>query len=70
MNDREFKKRVKKLAKQNKVFFQETRQGKGSHARVYYANSFTTVKKGELGIGLLKAMCFQLGITTKELEDV
>jgi len=70
MNDREFKKWLKKLAKQNEVFFQETRQGKGSHSRVYYGNRFTTVKKGEIGIGLLKAMCSQLGIKTKDLEEV
>jgi hypothetical protein len=29
----------------------------------------TTVKRGEIGPGLLAAMCKQLGITRKDLDD-
>ena len=36
MDDKEFKKRVKKIAKKHGVEYRETRQGKGSHSRVYY----------------------------------
>jgi len=67
MNDKEFKKKVKALAKANKVKYQETRQGKGSHTRIYYDTKFTTVKMGELSKGLLNAMCTQLGIDKENL---
>ena len=67
MNDKEFKKKVKALAKDNKVKYEETRQGKGSHTRIYYDTKFTTVKMGEIGKGLLSAMCTQLGIDKENL---
>jgi len=67
MNGDEFKRRVKKLARANNVYYQETRQGKGSHSRVYYGDRFTTVKRGEIGSGLLGAMCAQLGIAKEDL---
>ena len=55
-------------AKAKGVEYQETRQGKGSHSRVYYGQKFTTVKQGgEIGGGLLGAMCTQLGIDKKDL---
>ena len=43
--------------------------GKGSHGRLYYGERFTTLKdrKKEIGRGLLKAMCSQLGISPDEL---
>lgn len=69
MNDKEFKKKVKKLSNQNGVEYRATRQGKGSHSRVYYGTRFTTVKRGDIGAGLLKAMCIQLGITRDELME-
>ncbi len=67
MDGKEFKKKVKKLAKENGVPYEETRQGKGSHSRVYYGRNFTTVKQGEIGPGLLNAMCKQLGIDKNDL---
>jgi hypothetical protein len=70
MDEKEFKKKVKKLAKKNDVEYQETRQGKGSHSRVYYGEVFTTVKQGEIGEGLLGAMCGQLGISKKDLREI
>ncbi len=69
MNGKEFKRRVKRLTKANGVEYQETRQGKGSHSRVYYGDSFTTVKNSEIGPGLLGAMCKQLGIEKEDLLD-
>ena len=67
MDEKEFKKKLKKLAKKQGVKLVETRQGKGSHIRLYYGANFTTLKQGEIGEGLLKAMCNQLGIDKKDL---
>lgn len=69
MDDKEFKKRLRRLAKETGKDYQETRQGKGSHSRVYYGDKFTTVRHGEIGTGLLSAMCKQLGIDKKDLND-
>jgi hypothetical protein len=70
MDDKEFKKRLKKLARNNGIDYRETRQGKSSHSRVYYGEKLTTVRKGEIGTGLLSDMCKQLGITKKDLTEV
>lgn len=69
VDDKEFKKLVKALAKEKGLVFNETRQGKGSHSRVYLGSVFTTVKHGEIGPGLLSAMCQHLNITKKQLGD-
>lgn len=69
MNDKEFRKQLKKLAKKSGVEYQETRQGKGSHSRVYYGKKFTTLKKGDIGAGLLTRMCTQLGIKKKDVME-
>ena len=69
MDDKEFKKRLKKLAKQNGMHYEDTRQGKGSHSRVYYGDKRTTLKKGEIAVGLPGAMCTQLGINKKDLME-
>jgi predicted RNA binding protein YcfA (HicA-like mRNA interferase family) len=69
MNGKEFIKRVKRLARDRSIPFEETRQGKGSHSRVYYGRNLTTVKQGEIGPGLLNEMCKQLGITKKDLME-
>ena len=44
-------------------------KGKGSHGTVYFGSAFTIVKdrKKELGVGLLRAMCRDLGIDPREL---
>lgn len=44
-------------------------QGKGSHARLFYGERWTTLKdrRKEIGPGLLKAMCTQLGIDPDDL---
>ena len=44
MDDKEFKKRLKKLAKNQNIFYDETRQGKGSHSRVYFGDSYIDYK--------------------------
>lgn len=47
----------------------EKRRGKGSHGTLYYGNRKTTIKdlKKEIGIGLFRAMCSQLGIDQSDL---
>jgi mRNA interferase HicA len=43
--------------------------GYRSHGRLYYGDRFTTLKdrRKEIGKGLLKAMCTQLGIAPEKL---
>jgi len=45
--------------------------GKGSHGRLYYGESFTTLKDRtkEISPGLLGAMLAQLGLTRRDLEE-
>lgn len=70
MTGAEFEKRVKRLGQNTgqAVRF-DKRHGHGSHGRLYYGTRFTTLKdrKKEIGIGLLKAMCLQLGISPDDL---
>lgn len=73
MKASEFKRKVAKLAKKNGVAFGwDPGHGKGSHGALSYGANSTTLKdlKKELGIGLLKAMCADLGIEVKDLNDV
>jgi mRNA interferase HicA len=67
MNGKQFTKAVRELAKRNGVSFREENRGKGSHERVYYGDKFTTVKHGDIGLGLLSAMCRQLGNDKRDL---
>lgn len=43
--------------------------GKGRHARLYFGGAFTTLKdrRKEIGPGLLRKMCRDLGIAPEEL---
>jgi hypothetical protein len=43
--------------------------GKGSHGRIFYGARSTTIPdlRHELGPGLLRALCRQLGIEAREL---
>lgn len=70
MTGAEFEKRVKRLGQQtgHPVRF-DKHHGHGSHGRLYFGTSFTTLKdrKKEIGRGLLKAMCEQLGIRLEDL---
>lgn len=69
MDGKEFEKRVKRLGWKNGIKVRFTQHGKGSHGRLYYGERFTTLKQRnkEIGIGLLRAMCAQLGIDSHEL---
>lgn len=70
MNGTEFVRKVRKLARIQKlpVDFVASR-GKGSHGTLYYGDRLTRVKnrKKEIRIGLLRAMCKQLGIDPEDL---
>lgn len=45
------------------------RRARGSHGRVYFGGGITTLKdpKKEIGKGLLRAMCSDLGIEPQDL---
>ena len=65
MNGHELIARLRKLgsAKNTEVRL-VLRQGKGSHARLYFGDRFTTLKdrRKEIGPGLLRKMLRDLGI--------
>jgi mRNA interferase HicA len=70
VNGNEFLRRLKKLGKRQVVHVAfDPVHGDGSHGRVYYGTAFTTLKdrKKELGPGLLRTMCSELGVDPKEL---
>lgn len=71
MTGAEFIRKLRRLGRRNgvEVAF-ETHKGKGSHGTVHYGNRRTTVKdrKAEIGRGLLRAMCRDLGIDPNDLE--
>lgn len=67
MNGKDFIRKVRKLGRQQGVAVHVTEQGKGSHKTLYYGDTFTRVKQGEINTGLLKAMCDQLGIDKEDL---
>ena len=63
MNDREFLRRVRRYAKEAglAVRFLPSK-GKGSHGVVWVGLHDTTLKRGELGPGLIRKMLHQLHI--------
>jgi mRNA interferase HicA len=70
MKGSEFLRKVQRLARRRGVRFQyDPGLGKGSHGRVWVATGSTTLKdpKKELGTGLLRTMCHDLGIDPRDL---
>ena len=70
MTGSEFLRKVSKLAQRKNVSCRlSPAKGKGSHGTVYFDEQSTIVKdrKKEIGIGLLRAMCKDLGIDPREL---
>jgi len=66
----EFERRVRKLARRQKVtchFVAD--KGKGSHGRLYFGEEFTTLKdrKKDVGRDLLAKMCQDLNIDPHDL---
>lgn len=65
MNGNEFLARLRKLGWAQGVKIElVTRKGKGSHARLYFGDRFTTLKdrRKEIGPGLLRKMLRDLDI--------
>lgn len=68
MNGRQFIRAVVKLGRKSGIAVRlVSHRGKGGHQTLYYGGALTVVKTGEIGTGLLHAMCKQLGIDPKEL---
>jgi len=66
----EFLRKVRGLARRKRVHFAFfTAHGKGSHGTLQFGSALTTVKdrNKEIGPGLLRAMCRDLGIDPREL---
>ena len=66
----EFLRKLQRLARRRRIRFQyDPGLGKGSHGRVWFEAASTTLKdpKKELGTGLLRAMCHDLGIEPRDL---
>jgi mRNA interferase HicA len=66
----EFLRKLRVLAQRNGVPLRFVpAKGKGSHGTVYFGSASTVLKdrKKELGIGLLRAMCKDLGIKSHDL---
>ena len=70
MKGAEFERRVRRLARREKVLCQFVADnGKGSHGRLYFGEEFTTLKdRGkEIGRDLFAKMCRDLHIDPHEL---
>lgn len=70
MTGGEFLRRLKRHADENGIAFRFVpARGDGSHGTVYFGDRMTVVKdrKKELGKGLLRAMCRQLGVAPEEI---
>ena len=70
VNGGEFLRKIRKLARREELPYAFTpAEGKGSHGKVYLGSRSTTVKdrSKEIGVGLLKAMCKELGIDPRDL---
>jgi len=64
----EFIRRVRRLGRKTETPVEVFKaHSKGSHRTLYYGDRRTTVKHGEIRMGLLHAMCKQLGIQPKDL---
>ena len=69
MSGREFIKRVRKIARARGVAVRlDHKRGKGSHSILYLGDNKTTVKKAEIGPGLLSDMIRQLGLRSSDFR--
>ena len=70
MRGSEFLRRLRRLTRERgQTLREETKRGKGSHTTLYLGTRKAVLKdkKKEIGEGLLRAMCDQLGVDRKEL---
>jgi mRNA interferase HicA len=70
VSGKEFIRRVRRLGRKRGLMVRLLEdRGKGDHVRLYLGPRWTTVPdSGELGKGILHAMCKQLGITARDLQ--
>ena len=71
MKGSELLKKLRRLAKNSGVAVQyDGNPGKGSHGRLWFGTSFTTIKdlKKEIGSGLLNKMLKDLRLTKDDLK--
>jgi len=69
MKGAEFKRRIEKVAKENKLACSwDAAHGKGSHGTRHLGDKRITLKdlKKEIGPGLLKSMCDDLGVDPRK----
>ena len=72
MTGREFLDRVYRLGRSRGIAVTfDPRHGKGSHGTLHYGNRKTTVKdpRKEIGMGLLRDMLGQLGLSRCDLDE-
>lgn len=70
MKGSEFLRKLRRYGKRHDLSVSfDPAPGKGSHGRAWLGEAYTTLKdrKKELGLGLLKAMCEDLGIEVDDL---
>jgi mRNA interferase HicA len=66
----EFLRKLQRLARERDIAMQFLPdQGKGSHGRIYFGSQRTAAKdlKKEIGPGLLRKMCKDLGVDPRDL---
>src|SRR6266851_5744121 len=72
VNGNELLRKLRRLARARGVEVRvDQRQGKGSHATLFYGRRKTTLKdpKQEIGAGLLRSMLNQLGLTPRDIDQ-
>jgi mRNA interferase HicA len=72
MTGSEFLRKVARLGWARGVAYRfDRRHGKGSHGTLHYGNRKTTVKdlQKEIGVGLLRDMLGQLGLSRRDLDE-
>ena len=72
MTGREFLSRVNRLGRSRGIAVRfDPCRGKGSHGTLHYGNRKTTVKdrQKEIGMGLLREMLGQLGLSRRDLDE-
>jgi mRNA interferase HicA len=71
MTGAEFVRRLRRLGRERGVAVRiDPGHGKGSHGRVFFGRRSTTIPhlKREIGVGLLRALCRQLGIGVDDVR--
>lgn len=71
MNSKQFLSQIRRLGRKRGLAVSlDKKRGKGSHALLYFGNRQTVLpnRKNDIGLGLLKSMCRDLGINHDALK--